>query len=220
MRSRRFKHGTSPTRGLTGSGHHSEWNIPAALVSGRCAVSVSGSAHPCLYRPCKWPRYVLETRADLAECFGWGQMTFGEGQMVFWEGSITVQRSCFLVFPCNEIDIVLNLSMVWRGPSHGFVASLWEGPWPVNPSPSPPPPRSAHDSRRLHLRNPSHLPSTHIPGEAVYTFQGTESAVCTMYSTLFSISWIGGSTSAVLVWMREQRMTTWRPWTLATGEWF
>ena len=39
-------------------------------------------------------------------------MTFVGGQ--------SAQKSIF--FPCNAIDILLRLAIVWRGPNHGFRA--------------------------------------------------------------------------------------------------
>ena len=46
-------------------------------------------------------------RADLAACFEGAKWCFERGQ--------TVQRSLF--FPCNAIDIMLKLSIVWWGPN-------------------------------------------------------------------------------------------------------
>ena len=55
--------------------------------------------------------------------------SFGRGQ--------TAQRSRF--FPCNAIDIMLKLSMVWRRPNHGFRA-IGRGHVPVAlPPPLDPP---------------------------------------------------------------------------------
>ena len=66
--------------------------------------------------------YPMAARADLAECFGGGQMTFWEGQ--------TVERSRF--FQCNVIDIMLKFLVVWSGAKSWF-QSLWDGSWPCWP---------------------------------------------------------------------------------------
>ena len=39
-------------------------------------------------------------------------MTLGEGKLTFWEGRVA-QRS--QLFPCNVIDEMLKLSIVWGG---------------------------------------------------------------------------------------------------------